>query len=237
MGLNSCDGVLWQKIDLVGGAQYSFNAGFRQISGNVENGFWCDAFVSAEAPVAGQEWKPAGGTESDRIAGFNSASGCSGLGVDGTFRLYGCGGFGKFTAPGAVGAPVSVYLGFKVGCTAECGSFEVTVDDVSLVLLSDVGTTVAEKSLATPKEFALEQNYPNPFNPTTEIHYSISTKTNVNLTVYDVLGHTVATLVNEVKNSGSYKAAFNADGLSSGIYLYKLQAEGRVLTRRMLLLK
>jgi hypothetical protein len=89
----------------------------------------------------------------------------------------------------------------------------------------------------SPEEFSLEQNYPNPFNPSTSIQYRVSSTSNVSLKVYDVLGNEVATLVNEEKPAGSYEVKFDASGLSSGIYFYKLQSGSFVETKKMLLLK
>jgi hypothetical protein len=91
-------------------------------------------------------------------------------------------------------------------------------------------------------DFILQQNYPNPFNPTTTIRYSIPSNvkgktSNVILKVYDVLGNEVATLVNEYKTAGSYEVDFDAAGLSSGVYFYKLQAGSLVETKKMLLTK
>jgi 1,4-alpha-glucan branching enzyme len=88
-----------------------------------------------------------------------------------------------------------------------------------------------------PKEYNLEQNYPNPFNPTTKIKYSIKNTLQVVLKVYDILGNEVATLVNEVKRPGIYTAEFNGNGLSSGVYFYKLQTEDFVSTKKLLLMK
>jgi plastocyanin len=86
-------------------------------------------------------------------------------------------------------------------------------------------------------KFELLQNYPNPFNPSTSIQYRVSSISNVSLKVYDVLGNEVATLVNEEKPAGVYSVNFDATGLSSGMYLYKLQAAGFVETRKMILMK
>jgi hypothetical protein len=88
-----------------------------------------------------------------------------------------------------------------------------------------------------PKEYNLEQNYPNPFNPSTTISYSIPAYSLVTLKVYDVLGKEVATLINEKKSAGIYKANFNAEGLTSGIYFYKLHGGSFVKTLKMVLLK
>jgi hypothetical protein len=86
-------------------------------------------------------------------------------------------------------------------------------------------------------EFKLEQNYPNPFNPSTVISYQLPVTGNVTLKVYDVLGNEIATLVNEEKPTGEYEIEFNATGLPSGIYFYKLVAGEYTQTRKMILLK
>ncbi len=87
------------------------------------------------------------------------------------------------------------------------------------------------------REMSLDQNYPNPFNPSTQIGYTISESSHVTLRVYDLLGRQVATLVDENRAAGSYKVTFNAAGLSSGVYIYRLESAGQVLTKRMTLLK
>jgi hypothetical protein len=87
------------------------------------------------------------------------------------------------------------------------------------------------------RAFELAQNYPNPFNPTTTIRYQIPTAEVVSLKVYDVLGKEVATLVSGRQEAGSYAVEFNAAGLSSGVYFYRLQAGGFVETKKMMLVK
>ena len=90
-----------------------------------------------------------------------------------------------------------------------------------------------------PNGFSLMQNYPNPFNPSTHIEYQIPINGLVTLTVYDVLGRSVATLVNQQQQSGLYKVDFANDGLptSSGVYFYQLRINGLVITKKMILLK
>jgi hypothetical protein len=85
--------------------------------------------------------------------------------------------------------------------------------------------------------YKLAQNYPNPFNPATTISYTIPKSGLVSLKVFDIAGKEVATLVNEVKNAGSYNFKFNAANLSSGVYFYRLQAGEFVETKKMFLLK
>jgi len=87
------------------------------------------------------------------------------------------------------------------------------------------------------REYELAQNYPNPFNPTTTIRYQIPTAEVVSLKVYDVLGKEVATLVSGRQEAGNYAVPFNASGLSSGMYFYRLQAGSFVETKKMMLVK
>jgi len=85
--------------------------------------------------------------------------------------------------------------------------------------------------------YKLEQNYPNPFNPVTKINYALPKSGFVMLRVYDVLGSEVANPVNENKVAGNYSVDFNASGLPSGIYFYKLEVNGFSETRKMSLIK
>jgi beta-xylosidase len=88
-----------------------------------------------------------------------------------------------------------------------------------------------------PLRFHLEQNYPNPFNPETRIEYSIPRNGYVSLKVYNLLGQVQATLFNGFQHAGQYAATFNGKGLASGIYLYQLEADNYVETKKLVLLK
>jgi hypothetical protein len=90
---------------------------------------------------------------------------------------------------------------------------------------------------SSPFTFGLEQNYPNPFNPSTSIKYQIPSTNFVTLKVYDVLGREIATLVNEVKQPGTYAVQFDGSGLASGIYFYKLQAGSFADVKKLVLVK
>ncbi len=93
------------------------------------------------------------------------------------------------------------------------------------------------KQAEMPSTYALYQNYPNPFNPTTNIKFSIPQSGNVKLVVYYAIGREVATLVNNFLNAGSYNFDFNARGLASGVYLYRLETSNFVKVNKMLLIK
>jgi hypothetical protein len=88
-----------------------------------------------------------------------------------------------------------------------------------------------------PTEFALRQNYPNPFNPATYINYDIPKASNVTLTVFDMSGKEVTTLVNEFKQAGTYSISYNASSLASGVYFYKISAGDFTSTKKMILIK
>jgi flagellar hook assembly protein FlgD len=90
--------------------------------------------------------------------------------------------------------------------------------------------------------FDLSQNYPNPFNPSTRIDYSIPKRQHVKITVYNLLGQQVITLVDEVKPSGEHSIIWNGcdhrgEPVASGIYFYNLQTDGIAESRKMILLK
>jgi len=85
--------------------------------------------------------------------------------------------------------------------------------------------------------FALSQNYPNPFNPSTVINFSIPEQSRVNLTVYDILGNEITTLVNEVLERGNHQVSFDANNLSSGMYIYKISAGEYHDMKKMMLVK
>lgn len=88
-----------------------------------------------------------------------------------------------------------------------------------------------------PSEVRVSQNYPNPFNPTTQITYELPEASKVTLKVYDMLGREVKTLVNERKAAGRHQSTFDASSLSSGMYIYRIQAGNYMKTRKMMLIK
>jgi len=88
-----------------------------------------------------------------------------------------------------------------------------------------------------PSRFELKQNFPNPFNPATSIRYSVPITSRVTLSVFDILGREVRTLVNTSQAPGVYTVAFNAQGLGSGVYFYRLDAGSFTETRKLMLLK
>lgn len=97
-------------------------------------------------------------------------------------------------------------------------------------------TSVAE-TRELPTEVRLHANYPNPFNPSTQIEYELPRESRVSLTVYNMLGEQVATLVDETRAAGYHRVTFNADRLASGVYLYRLNAGDVTVMKKMALVK
>ena len=89
----------------------------------------------------------------------------------------------------------------------------------------------------TPLEYTLSQNYPNPFNPSTTINFTLAETASVELTVFDLMGRKVATLAQGLTEAGDHSIEFNAENLSSGIYIYTLNAGDVQMSRRMVLVK
>ncbi|NWF49251.1 MAG: T9SS type A sorting domain-containing protein [Ignavibacteriaceae bacterium] len=99
-------------------------------------------------------------------------------------------------------------------------------------------TSFSEETIYGEMDFVLNQNYPNPFNPATTISFSLSERSSVSLKIFDILGNEIVTLVNEIKDAGEYEVKFDAAGLSSGIYFYKIEAGGNFRdVKKMTLLK
>lgn len=99
------------------------------------------------------------------------------------------------------------------------------------IIIDENQQTPNEETLK-PNLFILEQNFPNPFNPSTRINYSLHTAGKVNLTVYSVDGRKVAELVNSNKGAGNHSVIWDASGLSSGVYIYRLTSSSHTTTKR-----
>jgi cyclomaltodextrinase / maltogenic alpha-amylase / neopullulanase len=116
--------------------------------------------------------------------------------------------------------------------------YTISTEEQSVVLPPIPPIVSVEEELASqPDDYKLFQNYPNPFNPTTTIRYSITSPDLVRIKIYDILGREVKTLVNEFKQAGSYEVQFDASGLASGIYLYRIESGPFIQTKKMILLK
>ena len=126
------------------------------------------------------------------------------------------------------------YLGVGMWALGYDGARTELWDELRSRYLTDIEESEVPNYPAT---FELQQNYPNPFNPTTVISYQLSVMSEVNLSIYSVLGQKVATLVSGMQTAGEYKIEWDASAFTSGIYYYSLHAGNYVKTYKMVLLK
>ncbi len=132
--------------------------------------------------------------------------------------------------------PDSCYISFVVtgdtlGNPSHIGSIA-RLDDLSFS-----GISSAEEAGALPLTYRLNQNYPNPFNPSTTITYELPSSGEVVLKIYNLVGQEVSTLVNEFQDAGTKSVTFDATGLPSGAYIYRLNVNGRSHVKQMVFLK
>ena len=136
--------------------------------------------------------------------------------------------------------PTNAKLRFM--CDASDDNDDVYIDEIvfrgtTSVVGSGAGEAIVEKAQATPSAFSLAQNYPNPFNPTTTISFTLTEPSYVRLEVFDVRGARVADLMNREMGAGEHSVEFNARGLTSGVYFYRLIAGNKTEIKKMVLLR
>jgi hypothetical protein len=139
------------------------------------------------------------------------------------------------------GSPGMVQLRFRASDLASGSLVEAAVDEIR-VLRQDGATDAPDLAAATPLKLALEQNQPNPFRPETRISYALPSRSEVELTVYNVGGQAVRTLVNGVKPAGHYDVRWDGrdsagQRVSAGVYFYRLEAGAETMTKKMTVLK
>jgi hypothetical protein len=100
-----------------------------------------------------------------------------------------------------------------------------------------INAVSSDEPAGIPKDFLLHQNYPNPFNPGTTIEYELSRRTHILVTVYDVLGREITTLVDRVQDPGLHYVKLDGSRLPSGVYLYRMRVDGISETKKMLLMR
>lgn len=141
------------------------------------------------------------------------------------------------------GAPITWTAEFYAWAIND-DTFESYSDSLTIILDAETGAVLFstvivsnENEIQIPEEFSLMQNYPNPFNPSTNIPFELSTASNVEISVYTILGQEVATLTNDLYSAGQHSISWNAQGFSSGVYIYRMRASGFTQTKKLLLLK
>ncbi len=235
--------ILFQSMMLQQGIRYSIAGAVKDISGTDLSCNWCQVYVSAEEPVEGTDYTP----NADRYLTFDSWEGdgaYTGAGIDGTFEddanRYGHD--STFVlVPGPMGNEFEIFFEIKIG---SCGpSYDWLFDNLSLAYVGPpLSIEEDDETTVISEKLALNQNYPNPFNPSTTISFRLAKIENVKLTIYDITGRKVRTLLNNRMNQGNHLIVWNGRGdnneaMASGIYFYSLSVDDRTVTKRMTLLK
>ncbi len=134
-----------------------------------------------------------------------------------------------------LGSHDSVKVKFRIDISSDQYLFR---SDTFSVFVYKVPDNITTDKGNLPEKFSLSQNYPNPFNPTTVIQYQLPAPGYIDLSIYNILGQKVSTLVSEKQPAGYYKVQWDATGFTSGMYLYKLETQrGFIQTRKFILLK
>lgn len=170
-------------------------------------------------------------TEGDSIPDFTTA-------ID-TITNSGIPGWVEYAYPltdfAAAGADVFIAFREHVSNTSEAVGDAVFLD---LVRVIRDNPTIVDEEPTLPSRYALQQNYPNPFNPSTSIRFSLPRRSVVSLEVYDLLGKSVATLIDkQAYAAGEHAVQFKARDLPTGIYFYQLRAGSFVQTRKLTIIK
>jgi len=241
--------LLWQRIPLIAGETYRATGAIRALDywgGPEGGGAWYQLYIDPE--------------EVDETAGDYNPGAMKFFNMDGwqadfpeifdnlweSENLYA--GYPEapyYTPAGTPGEKVELTFGIKFGhyWSDYSGTmFELLIDDVYLFPLSEAGVVTAvpeEQSLKTSPEFVLHPNYPNPFNPGTTIQFTLPVMENVKLSVYDITGRHVKTLINQICSQGIHSVVWDGrDDLgnlvASGLYLYKLESGAFSKTRKLI---
>jgi hypothetical protein len=164
------------------------------------------------------------GTSWARIATFN--------GLDSsTWKLQ------SFNISSYVGGSSNMLVRFRDSCDTNLNWDGWYVDNINVTAYQVAPLSAGNNGALVPAKYELNQNYPNPFNPTTKINFALPKDGFVKITIFDLLGREVRTLVNENKTAGYYSVDFSGDNLSSGFYFYKMESASFVETKKMMLIK
>ncbi len=160
-----------------------------------------------------------------------------GVYYDARIEMYGSAAIGRVATRLGIYNQVAIIPGMYHGVGEDAGLYAQLISFSANFLYSLLTPAGVRDETVPPNHFILEQNYPNPFNPSTKIGFRVSGPGLVSLNVYDVLGREVRTLVDKELKAGAYETIFDATGLPSGIYFYRLQSGTLAQTKKLLLLR
>lgn len=167
---------------------------------------------------------------------YAGLTGANVLDIVGTKDVWTAFALGAVMTPGTTGDSAAVDFWIMPDSASDSwhpGTY-VLLDDI---VLDNTVTGVTRDEFTSPSNFSLSQNYPNPFNPSTQIEFTVPTRSHVTLKVYNIMGQEVKALIDQDLQAGRYKTDFDGSSLPSGTYLYRIQAGTFSKTSKMTLLK
>ena len=230
----------WVRIDSVTGSLYRYNPG------NDCDYYFEESFIDSLAALKGDELKKCGTLPTEANFRCNNVDTTT---LFSTHTIQKSFVFSVHVGPYNTSTEITYVKNFGVSYWSHSGfatyaygtSLKLKGCIVNGVLYGDTSTTtvgVNNLSSAVPLRYLLYQNFPNPFNPSTTIRFDLPKKSEVILKVYDILGHEMSKLFAGRLEAGSYNYSFEGSNLSSGVYIYRLTADGVVIdSKRMLLVK
>lgn len=240
--------IFYQEVTLKANTVYKTDASFKDLTGELDN-FWCQLKLSLDGNP------PEGENDAVKLAGFNTWLGC-GQYTDGTFMNDACdahdslivynendefAGFRGYTTPDSLGETFTAYFAIVIGMwtNEETGAipYDVVLDNVTLYdSVAAAGGSTALDPTYFNNDVAL-MNYPNPFSQQTTISYSLTERSNVKLSVYNLLGEEILCLYEGIRDAGTYEAVLDASNLDSSVLFCRLEYNNKVVTRKMTLVK
>lgn len=221
--------MFYQEVTLTANTLYQVDGAFKDLTGKLDN-FWTLLKISLDGAP------PTGENDGQKLAGFNTWEGC-GQYADGTFALDACDsdydGY-NFTAPDSLGETFTAYFTIMVGMYTDDATnypYDVLIDEVSLI--DSVAAAGSSAIKTSDMDVTNLTSFPNPCSNQTTISYNIAERSNVHLSVYNLLGEKVATLINEIKDAGTYEERFDVSNISGNMLICRLELDNKIIVHKL----
>lgn len=230
-GLASSNFMIWQPVVLKDSTVYLISGAFKDLNPALDSNFWCEILIGPEQPQDGVDYP------SYRILSLNFWNGC-GDNLDGTFEDNYCNGSGpRYVRSDTLGDTATYYFCVNAGMWYDPSfqyphAWDIAVDEISLIDSAAAAEKVVE---AIANRYALLNVYANASRQTATITYKVPSLCNVNLTVYNILGQKVETLVHTKRDKGVYNIEYNTSCLAKSIYIFRLEMNNTVITKKVYL--
>jgi len=228
--------IFWKKVTLKAGVHYKADAAYKSLDEMAQNN-WAQLKLKVDT-------FPQHENDGEKLIGMNYWNGC-GPYVDGTFMADGCDGLESgenphgYIAPDTLGAEFDAWFAIVIGMWTNAATgaypYDILIDEVVLI-----DSTEAASVSTGPEKIsnsATLMNFPNPFNEKTTIVYELPTRSDVRLSVYNLLGQEVTTLYEGMREAGTHRAELDVSGYNNSVLICKLEYNNQVIIRKMTMLE